>query len=170
MDLKTILRTIPDFPKPGINFIDITPILKDSSAFKETVKRLAATANGRNITAIAAIESRGFIYGAAVAYELGVGFIPIRKPGKLPAKTISQKYDLEYGSDCIEMHDDCLNAHDRVLLVDDLLATGGTMQAAAKLVEQTGATVAGIAFVVELTFLHGREKLTGYDVTSLVTY
>lgn len=168
--MKQILRTIPDFPKPGINFIDITPILKDSSTFRETVKRLAAVANSRNITAIAAIESRGFIYGAAAAYELGVGFIPIRKPGKLPAKTISQRYDLEYGSDCIEMHDDCLNAYDRVLLIDDLLATGGTMQAAAKLVEQTGATVAGIAFVVELSFLHGRDKLVGYDVTSLVTY
>jgi len=170
MDLSRILRTIPDFPKPGINFIDITPLLKDYNAFRETVSLLIATVADRGITAVAGIESRGFIFGGAVALELGVGFIPIRKPGKLPAATFSQSYDLEYGTDTIEIHTDALGPGDRVLIVDDLLATGGTMQAAAKLVEQTGASVEKIAFVVELGFLNGREKLTGYDVTSLVTF
>ncbi|MFC1485957.1 adenine phosphoribosyltransferase [Candidatus Latescibacterota bacterium] len=170
MNLPQILRTIPDFPKPGINFIDITPLLKDYDAFRETVSLLIETAANLSITAVAGIESRGFIFGGAVALELGVGFVPIRKPGKLPAATFSQCYDLEYGTDTIEIHADAFGPGDRVLLIDDLLATGGTMQAAAKLVERTGAMVAKIAFVVELGFLNGREKLTGYDVTSLMTF
>ena len=170
MNFKEIIRQIPDFPKPGINFIDITTLLKDPEALSETVTLLVKTADGLDINSVAGIESRGFIFGAAVAYELGVGFVPIRKPGKLPAETLCESYELEYGSDTIEMHADALAEGERVLLIDDLLATGGTMAAAVKLVEKAGAVVSRIAFVVELGFLNGREKLDGYNVISLVTY
>jgi len=170
MNLSTYIRDIPDFPKPGIIFKDITPLLNNPQALSETVLLLAQSGDNLDITAVAGIESRGFIFGAAVAYELGVGFVPIRKPGKLPAETISESYELEYGTDTIEMHADALARGDRVLLVDDLLATGGTMKAAASLVEKVGARVSRIVFVVELGFLNGRGKLAGYDVMSLITY
>ncbi len=170
MNLKEIIRDIPDFPKPGIIFKDITPLLKDPVALSESIKLLAKSAEGLAIASVAGIESRGFIFGAAVAYELGLGFVPIRKPGKLPAETISESYELEYGSDTIEMHADALAEGERVLLIDDLLATGGTMEASVKLVEKAGAVISQIAFVVELGFLNGREKLGGYNVVSLVTF
>ncbi len=169
MDLKLFIRDIPDFPKPGILFKDITPLLKNPQAFSETLRLLSKSAEGLNITAIVGIESRGFIFGAGVSHELGVGFIPIRKPGKLPAETISESYSLEYGTDTIEIHKDAVGSGDRVLLIDDLLATGGTVQAAAKLIEKTGAVIPQIAFVIELGFLHGRDKIPGYNITSLMT-
>ena len=170
MNLRTYIRDIPDFPKPGIIFKDITPLLKDPQALNETVRLLAKTARGLSITSVVGIESRGFIFGAAVAFKLGTGFIPIRKPGKLPAETVSESYELEYGTDTIEMHADALAGGERVLLIDDLLATGGTMEAAVKLVEKSGARVVKVAFVIELLFLNGREKLSGYDVVSLMTF
>ncbi|MBN1294396.1 MAG: adenine phosphoribosyltransferase [Candidatus Latescibacteria bacterium] len=170
MDLGSIVRDIPDFPKPGILFKDITTLLKNAQALSETITLLTASAEGLDITMVAGIESRGFIFGAAVAKELDVGFVPIRKPGKLPAKTISESYELEYGTDTVEMHADALSKKDRVLLIDDLLATGGTMKAAVKLVEKTGAEVSRIVFVIELTFLNGRDKLADYDVISLISY
>jgi len=170
MNLRTYIRDIPDFPKPGIIFKDITPLLKDPQALNETVRLLAKTAHGLGITSVVGIESRGFIFGAAVAFKLGAGFIPIRKPGKLPAETVSESYELEYGTDTIEIHADALASGERVLLIDDLLATGGTMEAAVKLVEKSGARVVKVAFVIELLFLNGREKLSGYDVVSLMTF
>ena len=170
MKLSDFIREVPDFPKPGIMFKDITPLLKNHEALAESVRLLAKTADGLDITAVVGIESRGFIFGTAVACELGVGFIPVRKPGKLPSETVSESYELEYGTDTIELHADALDNGDRVLLIDDLLATGGTMNAAVKLVEKTGADVAKIAFVIELSFLNGREQFPGYDITSLITY
>ena len=170
MNLRNYIRDIPDFPKPGILFKDITPLLKDPQALNEAVRLLAETAHGLGVTSVVGIESRGFIFGAAVACKLGVGFVPIRKPGKLPAETVSESYELEYGADTIEMHADALAAGERVLLIDDLLATGGTMKAAVRLVEKSGARVAKIAFVIELLFLDGRRQLTGYDVVSLITF
>ncbi len=170
MDLKSIIRDVPDFPKPGIIFKDITPLLKNPKALEETVSLLCKSAEGLKITSVAGIESRGFIFGAAAAIELGVGFVPIRKPGKLPAETISESYLLEYGTDIVEMHKDALASGERVFLIDDLLATGGTVQAATKLVEKTGAEVSKIAFVIELGFLNGREKIQGYNITSLITF
>jgi adenine phosphoribosyltransferase len=169
MDLRHMLREVPDFPKPGINFIDITPILSNPAAFAAAVDGLCLEAEGRDITQVAGIESRGFIFGAAVALRLGVGFIPIRKPGKLPCESICEEYALEYGTDRIEMHTDACGPADRIFLIDDLLATGGTMAAAIRLVEKTGASVAHISFVVELSFLKGRMKFDSYDPTSLVT-
>ncbi len=170
MNLKHHLREVPDFPKPGINFIDITTLLKNPTALNDSIALISSPWKDKGVTAVAGIESRGFIFGGAAAVQLGVGFIPIRKPGKLPADTISESYELEYGTDTVEMHRDALGQDDTVLLVDDLLATGGTMQASVKLVEKTGASVAGISFVAELTFLNGREKLEGYDISSLVLY
>ena len=170
MDLKSIIRDVVDFPKPGIVFKDITPLLNNPQALKKTVDLLAGSAEGLKITKVAGIESRGFIFGASVAIELGVGFIPIRKQGKLPAETISESYSLEYGTDAIEMHKDALESGDKVLLIDDLLATGGTIQAATKLIEKAGAEVSKIAFVIELGFLKGRKKIQGYDITSLITF
>lgn len=170
MDLKNIIRDVPDFPKPGIIFKDITPLLKNPRALKETIDLLCIFAEGLGITSVAGIESRGFIFGAAVAIELDVGFIPIRKPGKLPAETLSESYSLEYGIDTIEMHEDALESGERVFLIDDLLATGGTIQAATKLIEKAGAEVSKIAFVIELSFLKGREKIFGYDVSSLIIF
>ena len=170
MVLENYIRDIPDYPKPGILFKDITPLLHNPEALKETVAQLSSVIAPGSITCVAGIESRGFIFGAAVACELGVGFIPIRKPGKLPAETISESYELEYGTDTIEMHRDAVTNQDHVLLIDDLLATGGTMSAAVRLIEKAGAHVAQIAFVVELEFLNGREKLDGYPVTSLIRF
>ena len=169
MELNEYIRDVPDFPKPGIVFKDITPLLENAVALDETVNRLCQTADGLGITRVVGIESRGFIFGTAVAVKLGVGFIPVRKPGKLPCETLSETYSLEYGTDTIEMHKNALAKSDRVLLVDDLLATGGTMSAAVRLVEHTGARVMHIAFVIELAFLKGRGKLAGYDCTSLIT-
>ena len=170
MDLKSIIRDIPDFPKPGIIFKDITPLLKNPRAFRETLDLLAGESEGSGVTDVVGIEARGFIFGAALASRLGVGFVPVRKPRKLPYKTINECYSLEYGTDSIEMHCDALSTGDRVILVDDLLATGGTMLAATRLVEKTGARVERILFVVELAFLNGREKLAGHDVRSLLTF
>jgi len=170
MDLSTFIRDVPDFPKPGIVFKDITPLLKDAGALKYAVGRICESVGDSGVTAVVGIESRGFIFGTAVAVELGVGFVPVRKPGKLPCETLSERYSLEYGTDSIEMHRDALGPGDRVVLVDDLLATGGTMKAAVSLVEKAGAAVRKIAFVIELAFLNGREKLEGYDVSSLLIY
>lgn len=170
MDLKEKIRSIPDFPKPGILFRDITTLLKDADAFQEVIEQLAARYAKLPIDIIAGIESRGFIFGAALAARLKKGFIPIRKPGKLPAKTYSAEYSLEYGTDRIEMHADAVQQGSRVLLIDDLLATGGTMQAACRLVEQAGGTVSECAFVIELAFLNGKEKLKGYTVFSMIGY
>ena len=170
MDLASFIRDIPDFPVEGILFKDITPLLQNPQAFREAIDQLAARYKDRAIDQVVAIESRGFIFGAPLAYKLGAGFIPVRKPGKLPAETISVEYTLEYGTNTLEMHKDALKPGDRVLLVDDLLATGGSARAAANLVEQLGGKVEGIAFLIELEFLHGRSKLEGYDVFSLITF
>ncbi len=170
MDLANYIRDIPDFPKPGILFKDITPLLADPAAFEYAVSRLAAHYLTQPIDAIAAAEARGFLFAAPLAIKLHKPFIPLRKPGKLPYKTHSFRYELEYGEAELHMHIDGVTAGARVLLVDDLLATGGTMAAAARLVEQAGGGVFGCAFLVELAFLKGREKLAGYDVFSLVTY
>jgi adenine phosphoribosyltransferase len=170
MNLKDHIRTIPDFPKPGIQFRDITPLLAHPQAFHEAIHRLALRYRRAGVTAVAAAESRGFIFAAPLALELNAGFIPIRKPGKLPFDTHSFHYELEYGTDTLEIHTDAYQPGDRVLLVDDLLATGGTMRACAQLAEKSGVEVVGCAFVVELSGLKGREKLAPHDVFSLVTY
>jgi adenine phosphoribosyltransferase len=169
-ELEARIRDIPDFPKPGIVFKDITPLLLDPLALDDAVTRLAEWARPLDVDLVAAAEARGFILGGAVARELGVGFVPARKPGKLPHQTISAEYILEYGVDALEMHADALADGARVLLHDDLLATGGTAKALAELVEGTGAVIAGCAFLVELAFLGGRERLAGYDVHALVSY
>ncbi len=159
MDLKTYIRAVPDFPKPGILFRDITPLLGNAEAFQEVVDRLYERYEGRGIGKVLGIESRGFLFGAPLALKLGVGFVPIRKAGKLPADTLSRSYDLEYGSATLELHRDALEAGERVLILDDLLATGGTAIAAAELVESAGAEIEEIGFVIELADLGAREKL-----------
>lgn len=170
MNLKEHVRNVPDFPKPGIMFRDITPLLSHPRAFRETIGRMADHFRGRNITAIAAAEARGFIFAAPLALELNVGFVPVRKPGKLPFDTQAFHYELEYGTDSLEIHTDAFKKGDQVLLVDDLLATGGTINACARLAENSGAVIAGCAFAIELTFLRGRDKLPGYDVFSVIEY
>ncbi|MBI5228985.1 adenine phosphoribosyltransferase [Candidatus Micrarchaeota archaeon] len=170
VELKERIRNIPDFPKKGIVFRDITTLLKDGKAFGGVVDMLAEHFKSKNIDVVVAAESRGFIFGAAIANALHIGFVPVRKPGKLPHKTIKETYELEYGSDSLEIHEDGIEKGSKVLIVDDLLATGGTTKAAVKLVERLGGKVAGIAFVIELSFLHGRDKLRDYDVFSLVKY
>lgn len=170
MDIKKIIRDVPDFPVKGIIFKDITTLLKNSEAFEYTLNELYNLCKNKGITKIVGIESRGFIFGGALAGKLGVGFVPIRKPGKLPYKKLSETYELEYGTDKIEIHADALDPSDKVLLHDDLLATGGTMKAACNLVEKLGATIEQISFVIELSFLNGREKLKEYDVRSLIKY
>ncbi|MFC1528418.1 adenine phosphoribosyltransferase [Candidatus Latescibacterota bacterium] len=170
MNLNEYIRDVTDFPKPGIIFKDITPLLSNSQAFSEAVKLICKSAENFGITHVVGIESRGFIFGAPVAVKLGASFVPVRKPGKLPCETLSESYSLEYGTDSIEIHKDALGGGDRVLLVDDLLATGGTVSAAVKLVEKSGAHVSKIAFVIELAFLNGREKIAGYDIVTLLTY
>jgi adenine phosphoribosyltransferase len=169
-DLGAHIRDIPDFPKPGILFKDITPLLLDAEALSQAVTELADWARPLDVDFVVAAEARGFILGAAIARELGVGFVPARKPGKLPHDTVSAEYILEYGVDALEMHADALADGARVLLHDDLLATGGTARALAELIEGTGAQIAGAAFLVELAFLGGRERLAGYDVHALLTY
>jgi adenine phosphoribosyltransferase len=168
--LKARVRDIPDFPRPGIVFKDITPLVKDPATLRLAVHQLLHPFLGQSITAVAGMEARGFIFGSLVAWELGVGFIPLRKPGKLPYDVQSVAYDLEYGSAALEVHIDALGAGDRVLLVDDLLATGGTAKASCELIERLGSEVVGCAFVVELDFLKGRENLLKYPVHSLLHY
>jgi adenine phosphoribosyltransferase len=170
VDLASKIRDIPDFPKRGIVFKDIMPLLADPEALHETVERLAEFAEPRKPDVVLGAEARGFILGAALAYRLGCGFVAARKPGKLPWRTISAKYALEYGFDALELHADAIVNGARVLIHDDLLATGGTAKAKVDLVEQLGGTVVGLAFVIELEFLNGRDKLAGYDVFSLVKY
>lgn len=168
--LNDKIRDIPDFPKPGIIFKDITPLVKDPAALRLAINQLTYPFLGQNITAVAGMEARGFIFGSLVAWELNLPFIPLRKPGKLPYDTQSVSYDLEYGSTSLEIHTDALNKKDHVLLIDDLLATGGTAKASCELIEQLGATVAALAFVIELDFLHGRDKLENYQIHSLLHY
>ncbi|MBS10355.1 MAG: adenine phosphoribosyltransferase [Gemmatimonadetes bacterium] len=170
MDLNEYIRDIPDFPKPGIIFKDITPLLGQPEAFKASTDAMAAPYHDVELDAVVGIESRGFIFGAAIAQSVGCGFVPIRKPGKLPADTISVSYELEYGEDTVEIHRDAVGEGDRVLLVDDVLATGGTMAAAGELIRKTGASIAGLVFLVELSFLDGRARLDGEDIHSVLTY
>jgi adenine phosphoribosyltransferase len=170
MDLGEHIRDIPDFPKPGILFKDITPLLLDADALSQAVSGIAEWTRPRNVDFVVAAEARGFILGGAIARELGVGFVPARKPGKLPHETVAAEYILEYGVDALEMHADALADGARVLLHDDLLATGGTAAALAELIESTGAEIVGCAFLVELAFLRGRDRLEGYDVHALLSY
>ena len=166
--LAAAIRDIPDFPKPGIVFKDITPILGNADLFREAVDLFVARHRGHGIGKVAAIDARGFIFGAAIAYRLGVGLAPIRKQGKLPFRTHDERYDLEYGSNALSVHTDAFQPGEKVLVMDDLLATGGTAAAAARLVERAGGVVAEIDFLIELTFLHGREKLAGYPVFAAI--
>ncbi len=168
--LKNTIRDIPDFPKKGIIFKDITPVLKDAAVFRRLIDYFAERYEGRGIDSIVCVEARGFILGAALAYKIGASFVPARKPGKLPADTYRVDYDLEYGADAVELHKDAIKKGEKVLLIDDLLATGGTAAAAAKIVEQAGGEVEEIAFIIELDFLKGRQKLSGYEIFSIVHY
>ncbi len=168
MDFKSYIRNVKDFPKEGIIFKDITPLLKNEKAFHEAINVLVEKYKDEDIDYVAGIESRGFLVGTPLAMCLGKGFIPIRKPNKLPAEVIDASYELEYGTNTLELHKDALTEGDNVLLIDDLLATGGTINAAIELIEKLGANVIGIGFLLELEFLHGREKLTDYDVYSLI--
>ncbi len=170
MDLQEHIRHVQDFPKAGIGFKDITTLVKNGPAFRETVDQLAAKYENAGIDVVVGTESRGFIFGSALAYKWGIGFVLVRKPGKLPAATYKQEYELEYGTDSVEIHQDAISASQNVLIVDDLLATGGTAVATAKLVEQTGGNIKGVAFLIELTFLNGRDKLQSYDVFTLIKY
>jgi len=170
LDLKQKIRNIPDFPKKGIVFRDITPLVRDSEALKYSVETMAGHYNGKEVDAILGAEARGFIFGSAAAYKMGIGFIPVRRPGKLPFKTCSASYNLEYGKNILEMHTDAVNAGDKILIVDDLVATGGTAKAMAELVEKMGGEVIGFCFLVELEFLNPRKILEGYDIFSLVKY
>jgi adenine phosphoribosyltransferase len=168
--LKQLIREIPDFPKPGILFYDITTLLKDKLGFATLIDALAEHYIGKDIDLVLGMEARGFIFGPAVAYRLNAGFVPVRKPGKLPAATTKYDYALEYGTNTLEIHEDAVKKGQRVIIVDDLLATGGTAEATAKLAEKLGAEIAGMGFVIELDFLHPRERLKGYDVFSLLHY
>jgi adenine phosphoribosyltransferase len=169
-ELKTLIREVADYPKPGILFYDLTTLLKDKQGFHALIDKLCEHYNGHTIDVVAGIEARGFIFAPALAYRLNAGFVPVRKPKKLPAKCARVTYDLEYGTDTLEIHEDAVKPGDRVIICDDLLATGGTAAATAKLIKQLGGTVEGLAFAVELTFLKGREKLKGLDVFSLIQY
>jgi len=169
-DLKKLIREVPDYPKPGILFYDLTTLLKDKTGFRSLIDRLCDHYRGRAIDVVAGIEARGFIFAPALAYRLGAGFVPVRKPKKLPAKTAAISYALEYGTDTLEIHQDAIQAGDRVIICDDLLATGGTAAATADLVRKLGGTVEGAAFAVELTFLKGRDKLPGLDIYSTIQY
>ena len=169
-DLKKLIREVPDYPKPGILFYDLTTLLKDKKGFHSLIDRLCDHYKGHTIDLVAGIEARGFIFAPALAYSLGAGFVPVRKPKKLPSKTASISYALEYGTDTLEIHEDAVKPGNRVIICDDLLATGGTAAATAKLIQQLGGVVEGLAFAVELTFLKGRQKLNGFDVFSLMQY
>jgi adenine phosphoribosyltransferase len=168
--LKALVRTVPDFPKPGILFYDITTLLKDKTGFAKLIDALAAHYIEHKVDLVLGIEARGFIFGPALAYRLNAGFVPVRKPGKLPAATERVTYDLEYGSDALEIHKDAIQPGQRVVLVDDLLATGGTMEATVKLATKLGGEIVGLAFAVELDFLKGRDRFKEYDVYSLLHY
>ena len=170
IDLKQMIRSVPDFPKPGINFFDITTLLKEPAGLKATIDALSAPYADARIETVVGIESRGFILGSAVAQQIGAGFVPVRKPGKLPAKAIKEVYELEYGKDAIEIHADAIEKGQRVLIVDDVLATGGTAAATTRLVKQLGGELHGLAFLIELTFLEGKKKLTGENVYSVLQY
>ncbi|SHI09870.1 adenine phosphoribosyltransferase [Clostridium collagenovorans DSM 3089] len=170
MELKDRIRIVENFPKEGISFKDVTPLLQDKDALKETIEIIANYLKDKNIDVIAGPEARGFLFGVPVATALNVGFIPVRKPGKLPYETLSIEYDLEYGSNILEIHKDAIKPGQRVAIVDDLLATGGTVEAATKLIEEAGGEVVSLAFVIELTELRGRDKLEGHDVMSLMKY
>jgi adenine phosphoribosyltransferase len=168
--LKKLIREVPDWPKPGILFYDITTLLKDNQGFRALIDSLYDHYHDKPIDSVAGIEARGFIFGPALAYRLGAGFIPVRKPNKLPAKAARETYQLEYGTDAVEIHEDAVGKGQRILICDDLLATGGTAAATVRLVQKLRGEVMGCGFVVELTFLHGREKLQGVDVHSLLQY
>ena len=170
VELASKIRDIPDFPKPGIQFKDITTLLKDGAAFRAAIDGLMERIGPRRIDAVVGMESRGFIFAAPIAYKLGVGFVPVRKLGKLPADVVSVEYELEYGSATLEMHKDALAPGARVLIVDDLLATGGTVAGTIELVKQLKSEVVALAFLIELTFLKGRERLKGYDIITLIRY
>ncbi|MDT5295001.1 MAG: adenine phosphoribosyltransferase [Acidobacteriota bacterium] len=168
--LKSLIREVPDFPKPGINFYDITTLLKHPEGFRQVIDALSAEFKDERVDTVIGIEARGFIFAPAMAYQLGAGFVPARKPGKLPSECATVSYDLEYGQDALQMHRDAVGAGHRVVIADDLLATGGTAAAVVRLVEQLGGQVVGLAFVVELGFLPGRQRLAGHDVRSLIKY
>ena len=170
MDLAKLIRDVPDFPVEGILFKDITTLIKDPAAFAEAVDRIMAPYSDQDVDLVVAIESRGFIFGAPIAYHLGAGFAPVRKEGKLPADSIKAEYSLEYGSNVLEIHKDAVQPGQRVLVVDDLLATGGTAKATVDLVEKLGGEVVGVAFLIDLAFLHGIDKLQGYQVHSVIRY
>ncbi|MED9810583.1 MAG: adenine phosphoribosyltransferase [Longibaculum muris] len=170
MDLKEYIADIPDFPEPGVLFRDVTPLLADKDAYKEAIRLLVDFAKEKDVDVIAGPEARGFLFGCPVATELNCGFVPVRKPGKLPRKVVTKSYNLEYGSNEIQMHSDSIQPGQNVLIVDDLLATGGTVQATVSLIEQMGGNVVGIAFLIELEALKGRKLLTGYDVYSVLKY
>lgn len=170
MDLQSLIRDIPDFPKPGIVFKDITPLLANAEALKVAIERMAAPFKQHQVDMVIGMESRGFIFGPGVAMALGCGFAPVRKPGKLPHHTEEISYDLEYGQDTLQIHQDAHGHGDRVLIVDDLLATGGTAAATTKLVEKLGGEVVGYSFLIELDFLHGRKNLTGGQVEAIIHY
>ena len=169
-DLKQLIREVPDFPKPGINFYDITTLLKDSQGLRRTLDALKERYKGSQIDTVVGIEARGFFFAPAVAYSLGAGFVPVRKPGKLPSRVEIVEYDLEYGTDKLAIHQDAIEPGMRVLIVDDVLATGGTASAVTQLVQRLGGHVAGLGFVIELDFLNGRSKLEGQDIFSLLHY
>ncbi len=169
-ELKDFIREVPDFPKPGINFYDITTLLQDPHALRMTVDRFVWLFSGKRVDKVVGMESRGFIFGPIVAYNLNAGFVPVRKPGKLPSDTLKESYELEYGTDALEMHDDAIVEGENVLVVDDLVATGGTALATSRLVEAAGGNLVGLAFLIELTFLEGRKLLDGYWVESLIRY
>jgi len=169
-DLKKLIREVPDFPKPGILFYDISTLLKDKQGLRCVIDGLKNHYSDHNVDVVVGIEARGFIFAPALAYALGAGFVPVRKPKKLPSECVTVSYGLEYGMDSLQMHKDAIDRGQNVLIVDDLLATGGTAAAVTNLVEQVGGTVTGVAFVVELTFLNGRKKLPGQDVFSLLQY
>lgn len=169
-NLKKLIREVPDWPKPGILFYDITTLLKDSQGFRTLIDNLYDHYHARPVDVVAGIEARGFIFGPALAYRLGAGFVPVRKPNKLPAKAAKETYQLEYGTDSLEIHEDAIHPGQRVLILDDLLATGGTASATARLVSKLGGEVVGCGFAIELTFLKGRDKLKDFDVFSLLQY
>ncbi len=170
MDLKSKIRDIKDFPKEGIIFKDITTVLKDKEAFRYCIDKMAEQFENKDVDIIVGPEARGFLVGAPIAYKIGAGFVPVRKPGKLPAETISYEYELEYGTDSLEIHKDSIEPGTKVVIVDDLLATGGTILSTIKLIEQLGGEIVGVSFFIELEFLNGRDVLKGYDISSLVKF
>ena len=170
IDLASLIRDVPDFPRPGVLFKDITTLIRDGPAFKFVIDQITSRYLGAAIQRVVAVESRGFIFAAPIAYHLGAGFVPVRKPGKLPYRSLRTEYELEYGSNVLEIHEDAIDTGDRVLIVDDVLATGGSAAATVRLVEQLHGNVVGIAVVAELTFLNGRERLRDYNVTSLLQF